>query len=66
MRLAINLLHHHTACVICLDQDASLVTGSVMLVADGFVNGMAERYRLLNSLYPNDFDFEVSALIPVE
>jgi len=59
-------LEPHAARVISPDQDESLATGSVMIVADGYVNGMVERFRLLDSLYPNDFDFEVSALVPVE
>ncbi len=53
-------------CPAPIDQDESLVTGSVMIAADGYVNGMVERFRLLDSLYPNDFDFEVSSLVPVE
>jgi len=52
--------------IIALDNDEELTTGSVLLVSDGYVNGMVERFRLLDSLYPNDFDFEVSSLVPEE
>jgi len=52
--------------IIALDNDEELTIGSVLLVSDGHVNGMVERFRLLDSLYPNDFDFEVSSLVPVE